>query len=199
MTTAEFIQKQKGIYQQIIQKDVPLRRAAASTLAMQATRIFVNGENSDGGSIGQYNSTKPLYVNPNIAAGAAKGNKKAGVSGLGKPIGKTGRTTFSDGRPHKTVWVSSYKDFKGKIGQKNDKVRLVLSGDLRSNFSSSHLEKVSAHEYITGINRGEANINKAEGLQRKYGPIFFPTKKEIDNFFTRAQQEYNLIIANTNA
>ncbi len=195
MTTQRFIDSQKKIFDQIIKQDVPLKRAAASTLAMQATRIFVNGQNSDGGDIGQYNATDPFYVNPGTSAGAAKGNKKANVSGLGKPTGKTGKTSFSDGRPHKTVWVQSYKSFKGKIGQPNDKVRLVLSGDLRSDFSSSQLQKVSTHEYVSGVKR-DINVKKAEGLQDKYGPIFYPTKNEIENFFTRAQQEYDLIIAN---
>ncbi len=94
MTTEELIAKQKRIFQQIVEKDAPLRLAAASTLAMQAKRIFQDGKNSDSGNIGAYNSSDPFYINPKTSAGAATGNKKANVSGLGAPRGKTGETKF---------------------------------------------------------------------------------------------------------
>lgn len=187
MNTEQFIEKQKRIVREIVNKDLPLQRAAASTLRKQATRIFVDGNNSSATPIGKYNATTPLYVNPKTTGGA--------TSKLGAPKGKTGQSKFKDGTPHKTVWVESYKVLKGKIGQKNDTVRLVLSGDLRSDFSTSQLRKIGVHEYESGVKR-EANIKKAQGAEEKYGKIFSSTTAEVQNFFEVAAKEYNLILKN---
>lgn len=191
MSIDQFVEKQKRVFEAIIKNDLPLRYAAYSTTAKMASRIFVEGKNSSGSDIGRYNSTDPLYVNPKKTAGAA--------SRLGAPRGKTGETRFKNGKPHKTVFVSSYKDLKGKIGQPNDKVRLVYSGDLRSDFSNSKSLaepiKVNEHEYIVGLKR-KINAQKAEGLENKFGVIFSPAAQERRNFFDIASKEFNRIIAN---
>jgi hypothetical protein len=202
MTTDEFILKQRKIFQQIIEKDEPLRIAAQDTLAKQATRIFIEGKNSSGGNIGQYNSTNPLYANPKKTAGAATGNKKVNVAGLLPTKGKNGQHFFKNGKEHLTTYVPSYKALRGRLGKVTSKVNLDFSGDLKSDFSNSKsstgsasIIKVNTHEYIAGLKRGE-NVDKVNGLEQKYGNIFSPTAAEKKNFFTIAQKEFQRIIAN---
>ncbi|MFA9221056.1 MAG: hypothetical protein ACEQSL_07705 [Sediminibacterium sp.] len=199
MSTEEYIIQQRKIFTQIIEKDMPLQRAARDTMAMQATRIFVDGKNSQGSLIGggAYNDNKPLYVNPNTSPG--KKFKPAGKPfEFGKSKGGKIKTVRSESRlvngkstPHKTRWFPSYKDYRKTIGRNTEHVDLFLSGDLKSDFSNGKTGaspvKVNTHEYVAGLKRQE-NIKKAEGLSDKYNdPIFSLSKKEKANFFDIAQ------------
>jgi len=184
MTTQEFIFKNKAMINRIVEKDEPLRIAALDTTARQATRIFVDGKNSDEGLIGQgaYNDNKPLYANPKITPGRK-------FSTGGNPNAKRKKTT-----PYKTKWFPSYRALKQAIGQPIDKVRLVFSGDLRSDFSNkgiAQVNKINQHAYDFGFKRADS-IKKAAGLESKrgYGKIFSLSNKEQDSFFTIAGKEF---------
>ena len=141
---------------------------------MQVDRIFGQGLNSNNAQIGAYNSTDPLYVNPKNAP------KK--FTPRGKPTGKrkTGKTRFKNGEPHITKYFKSYKDFRSNQGRKTGKVDLVLSGDLKSDYSTPP-ERVSNTNYVAGVSRTR-NADKLEGMEEKYGDIFGLTKEEIAFF-----------------
>jgi len=136
--------------------------AVVSVTAEMGTRIFAKGLDSNADKIGNYNSTNPIYVNPN------KSPKKFATKG------KTGETTFENGKKHKTGFFKSYKDFRGAIGRENSFVNIDLSGDLKSDFNSS-VQRVSNTKYEQVLKR---NGGKSLGLEKKYGDIFALTTEE---------------------
>jgi len=193
MTTQEFIEKQRKAFANIIAKDEPLRLAALTAHKDMTKRIFVDGKNANDGNIGQYDTKRPLYVNPKKSPGAATGNKIKGIEGLNPPTGKTGKTHFADGTPHKTTYLNNYKEYRSRIGRKVDKVNLVLSGDLQSDFANGNIKnpvthKVNQHEYVVTLSR-QTNQDKREGLEKKYGEIFSHTTSEVQKFVKIAEQE----------
>jgi hypothetical protein len=198
MTTEEYIAKQRKAFTQIIEKDIPLQRAVRDTMAKQVTRIFVEGKNSADSNIGQYDTKRALYVNPNKAPRKG-GEKVKGIEGLLPTQGKTGKQKFADGRPHKTTFVNNYKDLRNRIGRRTDKVDLFYSGDLKSDISNAKTgvkpTQVNVHEYVTGLHRPE-NVKKANGLDEKYGSVLPHTTSEKQNFFYIANKEFQLILLN---
>lgn len=198
MNTGEYIEKQRRAFTQIIEKDVPLQRAVRDTMARQVTRIFVDGKNSSNSNIGQYDTERALYINPEKSP-RKTGDKIKGIEGLLPTRGKYGDEKFSDGTPHKTTYVKNYKDFRNRIGRRIDKVDLFLSGDLKSDMSNSNSNvkpvKINDHEYVTGLKR-QSNIEKLSGLEKKYGDISALTASEKKNFFDIATKEFQLILNN---
>lgn len=193
MTTEELIRKQRIAFNNIIQKDEPLRLAAYTAHSDATKRIFTDGKNSSDGNIGQYATSPPMYINPDKAprAGALK---VKGIEGLKPTKGKHGEHLFKNGKAHKTTYVNSYKDFRNRIGRRTDKVNLVLSGDLQSDFANGKItnpapKKVNAHTYIVTLSR-EINQKKRGGLEDKYGEVFSHTTNEVNKFFKVANQEF---------
>ena len=189
MTIEEFKLKLEQALAEIKANDVPLRLASYGALAEISKRVFTDGLNSDGGAIGQYNSTDPIYINPKKAFGGSK---------LGTPRGKNGDTKFKDGRSHVSVYLDSYKDYKSILGKPSGGgfVNLELSGDLKSDFENNMAPRqINTHEYIIGLKR-PINIDKRKGLEAKYGRIFFMTQKEIDEFIADVKFEFAKIFGN---
>ena len=157
----------------------PFAVAVKTVTKDMGERIFIQGKRSDGSQIGQYDTTHPLYVNPKKVAGAATGNKSLNISGLNPPTGKHGDTVFKSGKkagqPHKTTYVSSYKEFRSRVGRPVDKVNLVLSGDLQSDFINT--KRIDANHYETVLSR-DINQKKMENFNDKYGTISHTTKQE---------------------
>lgn len=181
---SEYAAEQERKIQRILKDNLPFQRAVKNTVVKQAVRIFIGGQNSSSGNTGQY-STTPMYFNPLYAPN--KGLAKFG--GELKPEGKTGKTHFANGEPHKTVYLDGgYKELRNRTGRRIDKVNLTFTRDLQSDFTNSPLpnkaepNKVSVNEYTTSIKR-EHNQKKREGLEAKYGMIFNLTKPEKDFFF----------------
>lgn len=190
MTITQYIEKQSTILKQLTEQNKPLEIAARTTMQIQAKRIFEDGKKTDGSDIGQYDTSRPLYVNPD-ASPRAGGNKAKGIEGLKPTLGKTGRATFVSGirkgQPHKTTYVDNYKEFRNRIGRRIDKVDLTLSGDLQSDFrntgklTGAEPKKISANEYQITLSR-KVNQDKMEGLQAKYGSITDLSKEERSEF-----------------
>lgn len=208
MTTEEWIAKQRRLITELKTKNAPLELAARSTMALQAHRIFIDGENSSGGSIGQYDSEHPIYVNPEYAP-RKTADKIKGIDGLLPTRGNPSASLIEDtegehtfiaatahrgvkgtkaGDTHRTTWVKSYKEFKRRIGQKNDKVRLHLSGDFESDFRNAPVDsaavnpkKISVNEYQTVLKRDE-NVDKLRGLTVRFGVFSNLTKFERSEF-----------------
>lgn len=196
--TEEFIKQQRKAFSEIIEKDIPLRRAAYTVTAEQVKRIFVEGKNSSDGVIGQYDTDTPLYVNPNKAP-RKSANKAKGIEGLLPTRGKTGKTHFKDGREHKTTFVNNYKDLRNRMGRRIDRVDLFYSGDLKSDFSNQKIPaeptKINTHEYVTGLKR-DHNVLKLEGHEDKFGEFSSLTQKEINLFRDVVKKEFQLVMIN---
>ena len=185
MTIEDFNRKLKEALLEIQANDIPLRLASYSSVAEVSLRVFTKGGNADGGQIGQYNSTDPIYVNPKKAFGGSK---------LGTPRGKNGNTTFKNGKPHATVYLDSYKDYKAILGKPSGGgfVNLELSGDLKSDFENGKVPtptQLGPHEYAVQLKRN-VNIDKVAGLESRYGKIFALTNKELENFIEDIKFEF---------
>ncbi len=192
MTQAEWTKKHRDVLKSLTTVNRPLRIAASAAMKDMGLRIFEEGRKSDGSLIGQYDTKRPMYINPDTSP-RATGNKKLGLQGLKPTEGKHGDHTFKDGSVHKTTYVNNYKDFRNRIGRRIDKVNLVLSGDLQSDFANGKAsnpipKKVNANEYVVTLARPE-NQKKRDGLEDKYGIIFHHTTEEIAKFVKIADLE----------
>lgn len=159
--------------------DTTIRTVATSMLGEVKTRIHEEGKAADGSDIGQYNTTNPLYVNPK--------NSPRGFA----PIGKLGATKFkSTGKPHKTKYFDSYKDFRVEIGRPVDKVNLSLSGQLNNQFVVIATDK----GYGLGWNNAEMPERSA-GLEKKYGKLIWAlTGNEQTKAIEVAQDTINKLL-----
>jgi len=199
MTQEEWLKRNRQVIEGLVKNNRPLQIASRTALKDASIRIFEQGKKTDGSLIGQYDTKRPFYVNPTTSPGAATGSKKVKLQGLTPPTGKTGETVFKNGKKHKTTYVNNYKDFRNRIGKRIDKVNIVLSGELQSDFANAKIVseklpenptpiKVSSQEYIVTLARKE-NQKKRDGLEDKYGIIFHHTKEEKAKFFKIADQE----------
>jgi hypothetical protein len=190
MTPEEFILKLEQVKADILLFDTPLRIAAYSSLAAVSKRIFTDGKNAEGGSIGSYNSKDPIYLNPKKAFGGSK---------LGAPRNEDGETKFKNGNNRATVYLKSYKDYKSILGKPASGafVNLELSGDMKSDFESGKAPReVSVHEYVLGFSRTE-NVLKKKKFEEadKYGKIFALTPKEVEEFIKDVTFEFKKILS----
>lgn len=186
-TAAEYAQAQAQALLDVARYQQPFELAVRTTLAVQQVRIFTEGRKSDGGQIGQYDTTRGFYADPKLAP-RATGVSLPGLKleGLKPPTGKTGQTTFKNGKPHKTTWVNNYKDYRNRIGRRVDRVDLVLTADLRLDWSTGldrgkAVVKPTGLEFFVGFKR-PVNGRKREGLEEKYGRIFDVTTSEAKLF-----------------
>lgn len=192
ITAQEFKDRLLRAAEKLQAENTPLKLATYSVVAVQAKRIFTDGMNT-AGQKHAYNSTNPLYVNPSTTFNGGK---------LGTPTGKTGRTVFESGKkkgqPHKTVYLESYKDYREKIGREAEFVNWELSGDLKSDFENPQGGtptpiKVSENEYLSGLKR-DLNVKKREGLESKYGRIFWLSDTEKQLFYDTASFELRRLL-----
>lgn len=151
-------------------------QVVVSVHTIQTQRIFVEGKNSNGSNIGAYNSTDPLYVNPNNAP------KKFPTKG------KTGKTVFKNGRKHKTGYFTSYKAFRQNQGRQTGTVDLRLSGIMFRDFAASIVRQ--GNIWVVGFKNKE-NVGKFEGAQEKYGEVFKFTEAERKKFREVAAKCFN--------
>lgn len=174
MTIEQYIEKLKR--RQMITEDI-LYISASTVHAEMSKRIFEEGKAADGSAIGDYNSTDPLYIDPD----------KAPVKFT--PKGKTGRTKFKNGKAHRTGYFDSYKAFRADQRRPTDKVNLELFGMLKSDFTNS-LQKDNNNTWVARIKASE-NQKKAIGNQRRFRKaVFALTKEERELFHNVAQAEF---------
>lgn len=126
-------------------------------------RIHEDGLDSNLQNIGQYDTNRPIYINPDKAP-RKTANKAKGIEGL-KRAGKYGDTKFKNGKPHKTAYNANYKALRNKIGRRIDKVDLNFSGKLSKEFG---LDLKSKNEVDLGF-LTEYGTLISEGLEIKYG------------------------------
>lgn len=156
--------------------DSTVRKTATTMLAEIKTRVFEEGQ-ATSGDIGKY-STKPLYVSITANPGRS----------FGRPIGKTGRSTFiSTGADHKSRYFErGYDQFKTAIGRNQlGKVNLSLSGQLNNQMTVIATSK--------GYGLGWANkemFNRAKYFELKYKPIWSLTDREKEIVQQLAKKYY---------
>lgn len=172
MTTQEYTRQLNSKISKL-KTGLPIGIAAQDTHVKMVERIFEKGENAEGSGIGKYNSTDPLYVNPNDSP------KKFPTKG--KPSkDKPGKTKFKNGESHKTGYFESYKAFREKVGRETDHVNLNLFGNLQNDFGKGVI-KLSNEAYISRVSQGD-NLDKIKGAEGRYGDVFKLTKVEREHF-----------------
>lgn len=189
MTFKEYIAKLEKKLSNIKTFSDPLRVAAFDVTAIMGQRIFDEGKKTDGTEIGSKYSDKPLYINPNVLKEI---NVKA--TGLGVPRGKTGKTKFKNGEPHKTKYLAGgYEELREKVGRQTSFVDLRLSGELRLDFSNDKTiaepRKINELEYQIKLDK-EINQKKRLGMDEKYGTIFKTSDEENALFFETIGREF---------
>jgi hypothetical protein len=163
MTTDQFIQKQHRKIAELKSGKV-IGIAAQDTHVKMVERIFEEGKETSGEK-NKYNSTDSLYVNPNTES-----PKRF------PPKGKTGKTKFKNGEPHKTGYFDSYKDFRAKIGRETGFVNLNLFGNLQNDFGKG-VVKLSNESWISTVT---STLNKPK--LEKFADYFKLNKSERENF-----------------
>ena len=172
-----------------LKSGIPLERAVRTIMPIIQNRIFEQGKGSNGNAIGSYNGSDELYVDPdtlpkNIA-----------------PRGKPGKEREVQNR--KTVYFKSYKALRSEMGRESGKINLRLTNDLQSDWSNAEIskgsnqlgkpnpKKVSNYEYHISLKR-DVNIEKAKGLEKRFGPIFAMTPDEVAKYFEILNKELAL-------
>lgn len=138
----------------------------SDTHARHVKRIFEEGQNTAGKTF-QYDSSNPLYVNPETQS-----PKKF------PPRGKTGEEYFKNGKRHKSGYFPSYKAFRAAIDRQTSPVNFRLTENLKLNFQNS-LTLVGS-SWVSGVNEERGNVDKVDGLEDKYGVIFHLKASEKD-------------------
>lgn len=171
LTISQWIQKQRKLREDI-RVGLPLEIAARTVHTLRVKRIFHEGLNSAGSSIGNYNRTKEIWVK----------NSELRRTNRGK-----------SGQAEKTSYFQSYYALKADQGFNPDVVNLRLTNDLQSDFANARLSrtddatpntppiKVSPALWKEELRRS-ANAEKVAALERRFGRIFAPTKAEADEF-----------------
>jgi hypothetical protein len=156
--------------------------AAKEVEAEYKDRIFKDGKDSKGKSIGRYD-TKPMYVSPKQLKGLPKGkfNRK----------GKTGQSKFKNGKKHRSTYLSGgYKELRDKTGRQSKRVDLNLTG--------ASQQTIQVGKKGEGIVLGFTDAKRQvilEGNERRFGGnIFSLSKGEIDVFEIASFREMQFII-----
>lgn len=158
--------------------------AVRDTVAKQSERIFIDGKASDGGQIGGYNAERPLYVSP----------KKVPKEGALLPLkGKTGKSEFKSGKPHKTRYVESYKKLRELMGLQSDKVDFNLFGNLKSDFENggrgTDVVPLKVDNLTLQVTLDSENEKKKEGLENRFRTVFDLTNEEVENVSRIGERE----------
>lgn len=169
-----------------LESDRPLLLAVRAANEARIKRIFEDGKGTDGANIGTYNSTTPVYIDPNDAP--RRGNQ----------VGKRGK-------PIKSLYYDSYKAFRAAMGRESNFVNLRLNNELQSDLANAQLSKssntlaksnpikVTSTKYKVTLKK-QINIDKVDGLTARFGSFINHTKEEIDIFNKVYNFEINKIL-----
>lgn len=142
MSTQDFIKRNERLLAQMKKADFTFD-VVGGVHAKYIERIYDKGQDSNGGTIGQYDDTRPVYINPNKS-----------------PI----KVTPNPGR--KTKKFRSYKAFRSAIGRETSRVNFRLTEQMKVDHSNGIMRQGTG--WVTGL-KNQANIDKFEGLSKKYG------------------------------
>ncbi len=173
MTVAEF---KKSIDSKIkqLESGKALELAVRTINNARVVRLFEDGLNTSGNKIGSYNSSKPVYINPDDAP--KRGNQ----------IGKRGKKI-------KSLYYPSYKAFRAAMGRESGFVNVRLNNELQNDLANAVVSKssdavaqpkpikVSNTKYKITLKK-EINQKKVEGLEKKFGKFLDHTKQEKELF-----------------
>lgn len=186
LTPELFVAKLRMSVEKLAKENAPLKIAAQTIHTLRVLRVFHEGVNESGSSIGTYNTSNEIYASDDQLR--KKGTNK----------GKTGK-------PTKTSWYKSYRDLKTQQGFDASGVNLRMTNNFQSDYANATLTKgndkspeakpfkVSVNHYVERLSRQE-NVDKLEGFEAKYGKVFNFTSGEKKAFFAAYNFEANQIL-----
>jgi len=119
-------------------------------------RIFDNGKDSTGQSIGEYSKEPGYYSKESFV-------RKGAFKGVGKPNKEGARRT-----KNKTMYIAGgYSEFRAIQGRQNNHVNLKLSGSMERAFKTM---KVGNAAMFGNTDSDESK--KIEGNEERYGAVF---------------------------
>lgn len=172
----------------LIESENVMKKAVLAVNEVRMKRIFQDGLNSNGSKIGNYNSTTPVYIDPDKAP---------------KKVNQKGK----NGKPIKSGYYKSYKDFRRAMGREDSFVNVRLNNELQNDLANGRLGKssdkinyevnpikVSKGVYKVVVKKDE-NIKKVKSLEAKFGQFIEHTKEEKQLFNEILDKEVAQILA----
>lgn len=145
-------------------------------------RVFVEGENSDGGKIGTYSEEPSYYTKESFVRKSAF-----------KPKGKSGETAFKVvTRPRKSMYLEKgYKELRQIQSRPTNYVNLDYSGSLKNAYRVFKF----GNAVLFGQNDAVEH-QKIEGLTDKFGDFQTLTQAEKTRYAEYLSNEVKLIVSN---
>lgn len=185
----------------------PLRIAAFDVTAVMGQRIFDEGKKTDGSTIinhkagiggSQLYSEKPIYISASavpkprgVLAGKPQGKRKTGRTK--REVKRKGELFAVETKHNSKYFATGYKGYRENVGRQTGYIDLVLTGELRLDFSNdkkmAEPTKINELEYQIRLDK-EINQKKREGLEDKYGTIFKTSDEENRLFFDTIGREF---------
>jgi hypothetical protein len=167
LTPEQYIERFKRVIAEIQQDEEPIVLAVKDTTSLMAIRIFEDGLDASGAPIGQYDTSRELWV------GDENLPKK------GTHIGKTGK-------PIKTSYYENYKALREQQGRESGFMNLRLTGRLQSEFLNAPIsESVGIAGEPLSLGSGEYAIavsGRSKKIIEKYPNVFDFSEEEMRNF-----------------
>lgn len=192
LNTRQFAEKIRAKAQALAKDNYPLKMAAQTIHALRIIRIFHEGVDGWGLRIGTYDNTKELWASDKQLRRAGTHEGKPFDSGRKVKSGKNkGNAVMWRRAGNKTSYYKSYKALKQQQGFNADRVNLRMTNNLQSEFANKNIskgsdgvpkdakpEKVNVNLYVERVD----NVDKADGIEAKYGNVFGFTKGERTKF-----------------
>lgn len=184
MTLEQYRDKIRNIVQQSSAQATSVIRVPAANKLRAAiiNRIANEGKATNGSLIGTY-STKPSYYT----------KKQFVKGGAFKPQGKTGKSAFDNGKPHKSMFLpQGYTELRNIQGRRTDIMNWEYSGDLMLDFKQQETQTA----ILIGFTRIDQS-KKRKGLEARFKPAFSPSKEEINDYNKECAAGYAKLISQT--
>lgn len=218
VTAQQEIEYMERLYEKLVSKDLASDSIAitgAELLISIKQRIAVEGRNSNDQPIGDY-STKPLYATREEFAkpGAFKAGGKTGkliptvharaaaklelgykfIPLVKKRKGyKIYSVVTNQNKPHTSMYLQDgYKELRDIQGLRTDVMNFKYRGDLLNSYQSQQV----AQEVLLGIT-DEFSALKREGLENRFGNVFYATPQERETYELRTNFLLSRITRNT--
>lgn len=181
MTIAEYTQSLTSKLEELEQNFFPLLLAAETYKADVEVRIWDEHKNSEGVNLltASPYSTKPIYINPENLP------RLAGTF-VGKRTGtrvKPSKKALNVGAKREVIKSAYFSEGYGQMKSEIGRPPVELFGFMRSSFAASSITLSGSKLKVKWGAISEETIEqisgKAEGLQKKYGQIFYPTEQEL--------------------
>lgn len=168
MTTGQNADRIRAQIDELRAFNKPLEIAVRTVEAQKVVRIFQNGLTTAGQSFA-YNSTNELYASDD-------------------QLPRGGTHKGKHGKAIKSSFYQSYKQLRQQQGRESNFVNWRLSGDLQSDYANANVKGsaiavpnpvvLDPNNIIVALRR-QNNVDKRNGLEKKYGTIFDTSPSEL--------------------